>query len=420
LATEGHTVIGLDVNAAKLKLVADGLSPVIEEGMPELMQAAVQSGRVTVTSDIRAALYGSDVSFIAVGTPSAPNGSLNQEAVLSLTRSLGDALAEKAGYHLFVYRCTLAPGTTENELRPLLEKLSGRTAGVDFDICFQPEFLREGSSIRDYRNPAFTVVGADSARAVQVLRGLFGRLPAEFHVTSIRTAEMLKVCCNDFHAVKITFANEVARLCEAWGCDPFEVMDLVCQDRLLNVSPAYLKPGFAFGGSCLHKDLRCTLHLAKTRDVELPMLASVLPSNRIHIQKVIDKVLGSGKRRVGMIGLSFKSGTDDLRESALVVLAEELIGRGMWLAVYDPEVQLARLVGANREYAEHEIPHLDSLLCGDCSKVVREAEVIILGRANPDLIACLRAHARPEQLLIDVVGLRDRAGLPCAYSGISW
>ncbi len=321
LARDGHRVIGVDVDQAKLDLIAAGKTPVVEEGMVQLMADAVASGRVSVTRDERDAMMRTDVSLICVGTPSAPNGSQDQTAMLRLADDLGTAMREKAGSHVFVFRSTLIPGTVEDVLRPIIEAKSGKKEGVDFHVCFQPEFLREGSSIRDYDKPPFTVVGANAPAPADKLRELFGHLPCEFITTSVRSAEMVKYCCNNFHALKITFANETARLCEALGVDPFEVMSVVCKDRQLNISPAYLKPGFAFGGSCLPKDLRAMMYLAKMRDVDLPMHGGIMPSNRSHIDHAIAKVMGTGKRRVGMIGLSFKVGTDDLRESPLVLLA---------------------------------------------------------------------------------------------------
>ena len=419
LVRDGHELIGVDVNSAKLDLIKAGISPVIEEGMPDLMQAAAQSGRVHVTQDARLAVLESELSFITVGTPSAPDGSVNLSAVLGVTRSLGEALAAKSGYHVFVFRSTIAPGTTETELIPLMEQASGKTAGKDFDICFQPEFLREGSSIKDYSRPPFVVAAATSDRAIESLRALFGHLPVSFYVTSFPAAELLKVCCNNFHAVKITFANEVARLCDAVGCDPFEVMRLVCADRELNISPAYLKPGFAFGGSCLPKDLRSSLHIAGSRGVELPLLASVLPSNSIHIEKAIKKVLDSGKSRIGLIGLSFKTGTDDLRESAIVALAEALLEKNLTVSVYDPEVHYARLVGANRQYIEQTLPHFGSLLLESCEAVICQSDVIVLSLTNPEVLDQVRALVRPEHLLIDLVGIRQR-DFPCRYLGLSW
>ncbi len=329
-------------------------------------------------------------------------------------------MRDKHAPHVFVFRSTVVPGTVEDVLRPVLEEASGKKDGVDFHVCFQPEFLREGSSIRDYDRPPFTIVGANAAAPVDALRGLFGHLPCEFHATSIRAAETVKYCCNNFHALKITFANETARLCEALGVDPFAVMDLVCKDTQLNLSRAYLKPGFAFGGSCLPKDLRATLYLAKTRDVELPMLGGILPSNRAHLDRAIQKVLASGKRKIGMIGLAFKSGTDDLRESPLVLLAEQLIGKGLNLLVYDPEVHLSNLLGANRRFIEQHVPHLGALLRHDLESVVTGSELLVVGLNDPTTLEGLKRHVRPEHIVLDLVNIPDRAGVAGQYAGLSW
>jgi GDP-mannose 6-dehydrogenase len=312
------------------------------------------------------------------------------------------------------------PGTVEDVLRPIIERESGKKSGRDFDVCFQPEFLREGISIRDYDRPPFTVVGANAGAPVARLRELFGHLPCEFHATSIRAAEMVKYCCNNFHALKITFANETARLCEALGVDAFQVMDLVCKDRQLNISPAYLKPGFAFGGSCLPKDLRATLYLAKTHDVELPMLANVLQSNRLHVEHAIAKVLASGRRRVGMIGLSFKTGTDDLRESPLVLIAEQFIGKGLSLLAYDPEVHLSRLLGANRRFIEQHVPHIGLLMREDIESVIGESDVLVVGLSDTKSFEALARHVREDQIVLDLVNIPEREKLRGQVAGLCW
>lgn len=420
LARDGHRVIGVDIDQAKLELIRAGKTPVVEEGMVELMSRVASGGRVSVTDDVLQAVLGSELSLICVGTPSAANGSQDLTATRNVARQLGRALREKREPHVFVFRSTLVPGTVEDVLRPILEEESGKREGEGFHVCFQPEFLREGTSIRDYDKPPFTIVGARNDAPVQRLRELFGHLPCEFHVASIRAAEMVKYSCNNFHAIKITFANETARLCEALGVDPFQVMDLVCKDRSLNISPAYLKPGFAFGGSCLPKDLRATMYLAKTRDVELPMHAGVLASNRMHIDHAIAKVLASGKRRVGMVGLSFKTGTDDLRESPLVLLAEQLIGKGLSLLVYDPEVHLSQLLGANRRYIEQHLPHIGSLLRPDIQAVIEDSDVLVVGLNGPEVSAALKRHARKAQLVLDLVNLAGRDELPARVEGLCW
>ena len=420
LARDGHRVVGVDIDAAKIALIAAGNTPVVEEGMVDLMREVVASGRVSVTEAVADAVHASDVSLVCVGTPSAANGSQDQSAMLRLAHDLGRALKDKSSRHVIVFRSTLVPGTVEDVLRPIIEQQSGRRDGMDFDVCFQPEFLREGTSIRDYDRPPFTIVGANAEFPIARLRSLFGHLPCEFHATSIRSAEMVKYCCNNFHALKITFANETARLCEALGVDPFEVMDLVCRDTQLNISKAYLKPGFAFGGSCLPKDLRATMHLAKMRDVELPMLGGILSSNRLHAERAIQKVLESGKRRVGMIGLSFKTGTDDLRESPLVLMAEQLIGKGLSLLVYDPEVHLSRLLGANRRFIEQHIPHIGALLRPELASVVADSQILVVGSNDRRVAEELRGLVRSDQRVIDLASTPELKALRCPVEGLCW
>jgi GDP-mannose 6-dehydrogenase len=420
LARDGHRVVGVDVDQAKLDLIAAGKTPVVEEGMVQLMTDVIASGRVSVTRSVRDAVMLTDLSLICVGTPSAPNGSQDQSAMLALAEDLGSAIRDKEGTHVFAFRSTLVPGTVEDVLKPIIETKSGKKDGLDFHVCFQPEFLREGSSINDYDKPPYTIVGANTDAPVALLRQLFGHLACKLHVTSIRGAEMVKYCCNNFHALKITFANETARLCEALSVDPFEVMNLLCQDTQLNISAAYLKPGFAFGGSCLPKDLRATLYLAKTRDVELPMLGSILPSNRQHIDHAIAKVLASGCRKIGMIGLSFKSGTDDLRESPMVLLAEHFVGKGLALLVYDPEVQLSSLLGANRRYIETHVPHLGQLIRNDLESVITGSELLVVGLGDARVVAALKEHLRPDHVVLDLVKLSNGKDLPGRYEGLCW
>ncbi|WP_159684831.1 nucleotide sugar dehydrogenase [Cognatazoarcus halotolerans] len=420
LARDGHNVIGVDIEPAKLSLIREGKTPVVEEGMIELMAAVAASGRVSVTSDVAAAVGDSEISLICVGTPSAANGSQDQSAALRLAKDLGAAIRNKTQPHVFVFRSTLVPGTVEDVLRPIIERESGKKDGEGFHLCFQPEFLREGSSIRDYDRPPFTVVGSNHPYAIGKLKDLFGHLPCEFHVTSVRAAEMLKLCCNNFHALKITFANETARLSHALGVDPFEVMELVCKDKQLNISPAYLKPGYAFGGSCLPKDLRATMHLAKQRDVELPMLGGILDSNRQHVELALHHILSTGKRKVGMIGLSFKTGTDDLRESPLVTLAEQLIGKGLDLLVYDPEVHLSRLLGANKSFIERHVPHIGRLIREDINEVIDNSELLIVGLSGGAVSDAVQARATAEHTIVDLAHMTDVKGVVPNYIGLCW
>jgi GDP-mannose 6-dehydrogenase len=420
LSRDGHDVIGVDIDRTKLDLIAAGKTPVVEEGMVELMQQVSASGRVTVTTDAGAAVLGSEVSLVCVGTPSAANGSQDQGAILRLAGEIGRALAVKTEPHVVVFRSTIVPGTVEDVLRPIIEQASGKRDGEHFHLCFQPEFLREGSSIRDYDKPPFTIVGANHAQPAEVLRALFGHLPCKFVQTSVRSAEMMKYCCNNFHALKITFANETARLCGALGVDAFEVMDLVCQDTQLNISRAYLKPGFAFGGSCLPKDLRATSYLAKRHDVALPMLSNILASNDEHLGLALRKILATGKRRIGFVGLSFKTGTDDLRESPLVTLAEGLIGKGMQLAIYDPEVHLSRLLGANRRYIDMHLPHIGELLRAELDEVVDHAEVLVVGLNGAAVAEALAQRCRSDQTVFDLVRLPNAAALAARVEGLCW
>ncbi|MCK9686360.1 nucleotide sugar dehydrogenase [Scleromatobacter humisilvae] len=420
LSRDGHDVVGVDIDRAKLDLIAAGKTPVVEEGMVDLMAHVAAAGRVVVTTDAQQAVRDTDISLVCVGTPSAANGSQDQSAVLRLAADIGKAIGEKQAPHVVVFRSTLVPGTVEDVLRPIIEEASGKKDGEGFFLSFQPEFLREGSSIRDYDKPPFTIVGANHPEPANRLRELFGHLPCKFIETSVRSAEMMKYCCNNFHALKITFANETARLCDALGVDAFEVMDLVCQDTQLNISRAYLRPGFAFGGSCLPKDLRATAHLAKIHDVEIPVLGSIMQSNRDHLEVAIAKVLDSGKRRIGFIGLSFKTGTDDLRESPLVNLAEHLIGKGMQLSIYDPEVTLSRLLGANRRYIETHLPHIGDLLSADIAEVIAKSDVLVLGLDDEPTQRALAQHCRADQTVLDLVRVRNRGDIRAQVTGLCW
>ncbi len=420
LARDGHRVIGVDVDSSKLGLIQQGRTPIIEAGMQELMAQVTCSGRVQVTADATFAVNNSDVSFLCVGTPSRPNGSQDLAALERLTAQLGTAMKSKVGYHVFVVRSTVIPGTVEEKITPVLEEHSGKKCGQDFGICFQPEFLREGSSIRDYDNPPYTVVGGDSERSVAVVRELFGHPRCKFRVCSIRTAEMLKYACNIFHALKITFANEIGRACQALKIDSQEVMELICEDTQLNMSRAYLKPGFAYGGSCLPKDLRAFLHFASHQDVVVPMLSAIAQSNGIHLDHAVNLALATGSKSIGMIGLSFKSGTDDLRESPLVAMAERFIGKGLTLKIYDPEVSISRLVGANRRYIEETIPHIGSLMCDDLGSLIDGSQVVIVGLCTEHVLKELQRRCRPDHFILDLVNVPDGDSLKGTYRGICW
>lgn len=420
LARDGHDIVGVDIDPNKLELLRRGQAPIVETGIQELTRAVMQSGSVRVTDSVRDAILATDLSFVCVGTPAGSNGNQDLSAITRIAEQIGEVLPEKASRHIIVIRSTVKPGTIEEVIQPAIERTSGLKAGRDFSLCFQPEFLREGTSIDDYDHPPLTVVGTDDPYAVSVLKSVFGHLPCEFVHTSVRTAEMLKYACNAFHAVKVTFANEIGRISQAMGVDPHEVMRMLCMDRQLNISPAYLKPGFAFGGSCLPKDLKALLYAAKIKDVELPMLANVLPSNVAHIEHAIETVLSTGKRSVGMIGLSFKSGTDDLRESPFVVMAERFIGKGLQLCIYDPQVNVARLIGANRRFIQETIPHIASLMSTDLEKLIKESDVLVVAMKTPEVISALEAHTRPDQILLDLAVLPNRDAFAAQYQGMCW
>ena len=419
LADDGHHVIGVDVNSTKVEIINAGKSPIIEEGVNELIGKGVESGHLMATTDSNRAIQESDLSLVCVGTPSNQNGSLHLRHVEQVCREIGLALKTKAQRHVVIIRSTMLPGTVQNTVVPALEETSGKKAVKDFGICINPEFLREGSSLKDYHSPPFTLIGADDEDTIAAVRGLYAKINAPVFVTSLKTAEMVKYVCNCFHALKVSFANEIGNICKALEIDSHEVMNVFCQDTKLNLSPYYLKPGFAFGGSCLPKDLRAINYKAKELDVDVPLLSAILPSNKLQIERAVDMVLRSGKKRVGVLGFSFKAGTDDLRESPMVTLIETLIGKGLQLAIYDRDVSLARLVGANKEYIEREIPHISKLMRDTIEGVLEDSDVIIIGNQAKEFRSVTEA-LRDDQQLIDLVRLFEDRTSSGKYEGICW
>ncbi|MFH8253504.1 nucleotide sugar dehydrogenase [Streptomyces roseolus] len=420
LASLGHEVIGVDVNPVKVDLVNGGRAPVVEEGIGDLVAGVVASGALRATTDAREAIAGSDVSLVCVGTPSEANGSLCTTYLERVTEEIGEALAERGGRHTVVYRSTMLPGTCLNLLVPLLEKRVGGTVGVDVGVAVNPEFLREGTSVRDFFDPPKTVIGELDADSGDIVESLYDGLPGPVFRVPVPTAEAIKYADNAFHGLKIGFANELGAVCQALGVDSHQVMDVFLADRKLNISPAYLRPGFAFGGSCLPKDLRSLVHAARRADVSVPILSHVLVSNADHLQRAVELVERTGKRRVGLFGLSFKPGTDDLRESPLVELAERLFGKGYDLRIHDANVNLSRLLGANREYIENRLPHLAQLLADTVDEVLDHAEVCLVGTRDPAVLAALPHGDGP--LIIDLVRLPDadaRRAEP-GYVGLAW
>jgi GDP-mannose 6-dehydrogenase len=399
LAKAGHEVIGADVNAEKVAMVNGARPPVVEPGLAELLAEVVGEGRLRATTSSDEAVAGSDVSLICVGTPSRATGALDVEAIARTGQSIGTALRKRAEPYTVVLRSTVLPGTTEQCLVPALLAGSGGRDAVR--VAMNPEFMREGSSLADFARPPFTVVGCADPATESLLRLLYAGVDAPFVHTTIRAAEMVKYTANAFHALKVCFANEIGDACAALGTDVHEVMRIFLMDRKLNVSDAYLRPGFAFGGSCLPKDLRALTHAARAADVSLPLLETILPSNEIQIRRAAEAVLATRLRRVGVVGLSFKNGTDDLRESPMVALVETLIGKGCDVRILDRTVSIARLVGANRRYIEEEIPHIASLMCRDVEELLSHAAVLVIGNASEEA-ALVLAAASPQRVVIDL------------------
>jgi GDP-mannose 6-dehydrogenase len=420
LSRDGHEVTGVDIDDKKLNLLRSGTTPIIEDRMPELIHDAANSGRLSLTKDVSEAIRESVVSFICVGTPSTSKGDHDLSALRAVLSEIGEAIGDKDSAHVVVVRSTVAPGTTRKIVIPLLEQRSRKKCGEDFKVCFQPEFLREGASVKDYDNPPFTVVGCDNSEDAGELEELFGHLNCQFVRTSYENAEMLKFCCNVFHALKIGFANEVGRICAGLDMDSRMVMDLLCMDRQLNISTAYLRPGMAFGGSCLPKDVRAMMHMSQESAVSTPVISSIMPSNRDHKDYLANKLLASGKRKVGLLGLSFKSGTDDLRESPLVDLVEHLLGKGLEVRIFDPEVHIASLFGANKRYIEKAIPHISRLMEAELEDVISWAEIVAVGQVDSEGLGKLKSTLNSEQHLIDMIGTLQQSDIPCSYEGILW
>jgi len=413
----GHEAIGVDSNPLKVEVINAGRSPIVEPGVEDLIVAAVKAQRLRATTDVASAIAGSDLSLVCVGTPSNHNGSLDLRHIKRVCQEIGAALEVKRGYHIVAIRSTMLPGTVADTVIPALEVYSGKRAGRDFGVAINPEFLREGSSIYDFDNPPFTLIGADDEDAAAPLAKLYAHLSAPVLKVGVKDAEMVKYACNSFHALKVTFANEIGMICKSLGVDSYRVMEVFCRDTKLNLSPYYLKPGFAFGGSCLPKDLRALTHRAKEEDVSVPMLDSILVSNQRQIERAVEMVLRTGRKKVGVLGLSFKPNTDDLRESPMVTLVERLIGKGLKLAIYDREVELARLFGANMEFIENEIPHISSLMRKELGGVIDDSEVIVIGKRDEEFRSLAGASGR---YVIDLVRLIEREETKESYQGICW
>lgn len=404
LARMGHQVWGVDVSPLKVEIVNRGQSPVLEKDLDRLVADAVHRGKFRASVETGDAIAHTDLSLVSVGTPSRRDGSANLAYLLRAMREIGRALQKKSRFHTVVIRSTVPPGTTEERVIPELERWSHRKAGRDFDVCFHPEFLREGSSIYDFFHPSKIVIGSNWTLGARRLRGLWRTLKAPLFVTSFRVAEMVKYVDNAFHALKITFTNEVGALSKSSGINSYEVMEIFAQDKKLNISSAYLRPGFAFGGPCLPKDLRALCRMAKRGRLETPLLQGILESNARHLERAKELVLTTGKKRIGVLGLAFKSGTDDLRESPACNLVRHLLRAGKEVKVYDPRVDLDRLLGANRTFVEKHLPELPSLLVGSLEELVRASQTIVVAGKHPDFQERLKGLG-PGRVVIDLVGL---------------
>ncbi|MGQ0647614.1 MAG: nucleotide sugar dehydrogenase [Gemmatimonadaceae bacterium] len=419
-AKEGHTVIGVDVSQSKVDMINDGKATIVEHGIAELVSEMRTIGRLRATTDVGDAVLNSDISLVCVGTPSAPNGSLDLSYVERVCSEIGAAMRRKGTRHTVVIRSTVLPGSTESIALPALQQASGLTAHRDFGLSMNPEFLREGTSIKDFYDPPFTVVGAEDSLTADAVSQLYVGVEAPVRVVAIKVAEMIKYACNCFHGLKVGFGNEIGNVCKALGVDSHEVMRIFCEDTKLNISPYYLKPGFAFGGSCLPKDLRAVTYRARQLDVPTPILEATLRSNDLQISRAFDMVQAAGSKRIGVLGLAFKAGTDDLRESPMVTLIERLIGRGAQLAIYDREVTSARLMGANKEYVEREIPHIWTLMRPSVDDVLASADTVIIGNGSPEFRS-IGDRLRDGQMVVDLVrAFGPRRSDGARYEGICW
>lgn len=419
LANEGHEIIGVDPVQTKVELINQGQSPIVEAEIGEIIAAARESGRLRATEDPAEAIQASELSFVCVGTPSQTNGNLDLHYIRRICEQIGRVLKDKAAHHTVIIRSTILPGTMHGIVLPVLEEFSEKKAGIDFGICHNPEFLREGSAVRDFYAPPKTVIGELDEASGSILVELYKQLDAPLIRTSLATAEMVKYVDNSWHALKIGFANEIGNVCKVLGVDAHVVMEIFCQDKKLNLSPAYLLPGFAFGGSCLPKDLRALAYTAKMHDLELPILTSILPSNEIQVNRGLQLIMHKGHKKIGVLGFSFKAGTDDLRESPVIEVIERLLGKGYDLRIYDKNVNIASLVGANRDFILNRIPHISRLMVNHVDAILDHAETIVIGNKDPDF-RDVPNKLRNGQSIVDFVRITDSRSGNDKYDGICW
>lgn len=418
-AGDGHTVIGVDLSQSKIDLVNAGLAPIVENGLGALLATGVKEGLISATADALAAVLATDISFICVGTPSQSNGSLDLTYVRRVCEEIGRAIGQKDSFHVVVARSTMLPGSMRDVVIPALEQFSGKIAGEGFGVCANPEFLREGTAIEDYRNPPKTVIGEVDEKSGDLLVDLYKNISAPLIRTDVATAEMVKYADNVWHALKVSYANEIGNLCKSIGIDGHQVMDIFCHDHKLNLSRAYMMPGFAFGGSCLPKDIRALSYKARSLDLDLPIIGHILAANQKQIERGLDMILAKGKKKIAVLGFSFKSGTDDLRESPLVEVIERLIGKGYDLRLYDKNVNLASLTGANKEYILNAIPHISQLMVPTLEDALEHGETIVIGNGAQEFRDVL-SKAKDHQVIVDLVRISDHRSIEGRYDGICW
>ncbi|HZZ90982.1 MAG TPA: nucleotide sugar dehydrogenase [Usitatibacter sp.] len=418
LAKDGHEVIGVDPQQTKVDLINAGKTPIIEKDIGEIIAEQVKSGRLCATTDVQAAVAATDMSLICVGTPSLGNGHIDLKYIRRVCEQIGAGLREHRG-HTVVVRSTMLPGTMRTIVIPTLEEASGLKAGRDFGLCINPEFLREGTAVFDYYHPPKTVIGEVQKGSGDALAMVYDHLPGPKIRTDYETAEMVKYADNTWHALKVAFANEIGNICKGLDIDSHKLMDIFCQDTKLNLSPYYLKPGFAFGGSCLPKDVRALAYKAKLLDVKVPIIDAIIPSNDEQIERGIKAVIDKGEKKVGILGFSFKAGTDDLRESPMVELVERLIGKGYDLRVYDSNVRIAAITGANRDYILNHIPHISKLMVGTIDEVLAHSKTIVIGNSSPEFREVPRLLGE-GQSIVDLVRIADTRSVEGVYDGICW
>jgi GDP-mannose 6-dehydrogenase len=419
LAQDGHEVIGVDPERTKVDLINSGRSPIIEKGIGEIITEQVAAGRLRASTDVAAAVRHTDLVLVCVGTPSLANGGIDLKFIRRVCEQIGQSLKSHDGAPVIVMRSTMLPGTMRDVVIPALERASGKRAGEEFGVCINPEFLREGTAVHDYYHPPKTVIGEMNRASGDLLDALYSKMPGPRIRTDIQTAEMVKYADNVWHALKVGFANEIGNICKAVEVDAHKVMEIFCQDHKLNLSPYYLKPGFAFGGSCLPKDVRALLYKAKTLDISVPILSAILPSNQQQIDRGVQAVVEKGNKKVGILGFSFKAGTDDLRESPMVELVERLLGKGYDLKIYDKNVSLAVIHGANRDFILNRIPHISRLMVESIDEVFGHAQTIVIGNAAPEF-ADAPKRIGEGQTIIDFVRVCDSRTVLGVYEGICW